>query len=582
MSRQELHREASARARTAGPRLECLEARVLLSATTAIVGDYNGTGSVEQGDLDLVLNNWGRNFVSSGDAVPSAWTNDLPVNTVDQGDLDGVLNNWGASILPGATEGRVIALQSGATITNHLGTNTDVDTYTIQLDAGDTLLLTVQENLNFFTFMQATLFGPDNRVVENNTFTTGGDLDQFTVNQSGTYTLVIRDRDAGNSGQYSLTAVVIDDTIDADNVALTSGQTFNGSIGIGDIDTFTIQAQAGNSLLATFQESLNIFTFIEGSIFGPDGQLIQTVTDTTGGDLDQVNLTQSGTYTIVIRDRDETFTGDYGLTAVVVNGQPIPADNVALTSGQTVNGSIGVGDIDTFTIAAQAGDSLLVAFSEIVNSFTFIEGSIFGPNGQLIQTVTETVGGDLDQFALTQTGLYTIAIRDRDETFTGDYALTAVVIDNVIDIDNTAISSGFSGTRTLTKADIDTFTFNGTAGQNWQIRVAEVINAFTFLEVRLFAPDRTLIDTATFSSSGDVDQASLPQTGRYTIVVRDRDETFTGDYTISATLVAPITSSFVSASVRERPTRTVDPLSATDGELRNRGTNYAPVSRRFG
>jgi hypothetical protein len=52
-------------------------------------GDYNQNGHVEQGDLDLVLLNWGRAD------IPVDWTFDLPNGIIDQAELDGVLLNWG-------------------------------------------------------------------------------------------------------------------------------------------------------------------------------------------------------------------------------------------------------------------------------------------------------------------------------------------------------------------------------------------------------------------------------------------------------------------------------------------------------
>jgi hypothetical protein len=56
-----------------------------------VTGDYNGNGTVEQADLDLVLLNWG----GDGSTPPAAWVNDLPDGTIDQAELDGVLLNWG-------------------------------------------------------------------------------------------------------------------------------------------------------------------------------------------------------------------------------------------------------------------------------------------------------------------------------------------------------------------------------------------------------------------------------------------------------------------------------------------------------
>jgi hypothetical protein len=58
-----------------------------------IDGDYNANGTVEQGDLDLVLLNWGQ----SSTPAPPGWFQNLPSGPIDQGELDGVLLNWGNS-----------------------------------------------------------------------------------------------------------------------------------------------------------------------------------------------------------------------------------------------------------------------------------------------------------------------------------------------------------------------------------------------------------------------------------------------------------------------------------------------------
>ena len=61
---------------------------------TGLKGDYNDSGQVEQGDLDLVLLNWG----DSVPPTPALWINDQPSpDKIDQDDLDRVLLNWGNS-----------------------------------------------------------------------------------------------------------------------------------------------------------------------------------------------------------------------------------------------------------------------------------------------------------------------------------------------------------------------------------------------------------------------------------------------------------------------------------------------------
>ncbi|MEM7576928.1 MAG: glycoside hydrolase family 30 beta sandwich domain-containing protein [Planctomycetota bacterium] len=64
------------------------------AAATLLLGDYDGNGQVEQGDLNLVLNNWGS---TRGD-----WENaeGLVSAGVDQEELNRVLNNWGSATPP--------------------------------------------------------------------------------------------------------------------------------------------------------------------------------------------------------------------------------------------------------------------------------------------------------------------------------------------------------------------------------------------------------------------------------------------------------------------------------------------------
>jgi hypothetical protein len=58
-------------------------------------GDYNASGAVEQGDLDLVLLNWGNQLT---DPAGAGWVTHLPTGPVDQSELDTVLLNWGSSV----------------------------------------------------------------------------------------------------------------------------------------------------------------------------------------------------------------------------------------------------------------------------------------------------------------------------------------------------------------------------------------------------------------------------------------------------------------------------------------------------
>ncbi len=70
-------------------------------AVVGITGDYDDSGQVEQGDLDIVLQNWGTGtFTGNESNLDGGGPFD---GTVDQNELDGVLQNWGSTSAPAFT-----------------------------------------------------------------------------------------------------------------------------------------------------------------------------------------------------------------------------------------------------------------------------------------------------------------------------------------------------------------------------------------------------------------------------------------------------------------------------------------------
>ncbi|MEM1026889.1 MAG: SGNH/GDSL hydrolase family protein [Planctomycetota bacterium] len=94
-----------------------LVADAALAQLLALTGDYDGDGRVAQGDLNLVLSNWGRDVAANG--APAGWVGAAPLGTVDQTELNGVLGAWGSSAIPDlrgvvVPEPAVVALLVGA------------------------------------------------------------------------------------------------------------------------------------------------------------------------------------------------------------------------------------------------------------------------------------------------------------------------------------------------------------------------------------------------------------------------------------------------------------------------------------
>lgn len=71
------------------------EATLTVTYVSLLQGDYNSDGQVDQGDLDLVLLNWGKELVNP---FATGWINDLPHGAIDQAELNRVLLTWGSSV----------------------------------------------------------------------------------------------------------------------------------------------------------------------------------------------------------------------------------------------------------------------------------------------------------------------------------------------------------------------------------------------------------------------------------------------------------------------------------------------------
>ncbi len=72
--------------------------KIVETLSGVVTGDYDSSGQVEQGDLDIVLQNWGTGTFTGDE---SALVGGGPFDgTVDQNELDGVLQNWGSTSAP--------------------------------------------------------------------------------------------------------------------------------------------------------------------------------------------------------------------------------------------------------------------------------------------------------------------------------------------------------------------------------------------------------------------------------------------------------------------------------------------------
>ncbi|MEO0611174.1 MAG: GC-type dockerin domain-anchored protein [Planctomycetota bacterium] len=317
---------------------------------------------------------------------------------------------------------------SGLQIEGSISFLGDRDAFLLQADAGDDIRVAISEPTATSFSPRLSIVAPDGSVVTATWDTFGFDLTAANVPTSGTYTLVVQDNGDHNLGSYRLTAIVPDSTVDIGNESLPSGTTLTRVVGLGDIDTFTINAQAGDDVRLAIAEAGGSSNFSPAvNIYAPNGDRVTGTWDTFGFDLTAANVPVSGTYTIVVQDNSGTQSGDYAMTVVVPDNQ-IDAGNVPLPDGATRSGLIDLGDIDTFTITLSAGQDLTIDVAELGSASSFSpRASIYAPNGDLITGTWDTFSFSLSRANVPFSGAYTIVVQDNSGTSSGDYQIGAIV-----------------------------------------------------------------------------------------------------------------------------------------------------------
>ncbi len=284
-----------------------------------------------------------------------------------------------------------------------------------------------------------------------------GDWLEYQLQTSGTYTIVIRDCGLTNAGTYNISFLKIPGAVsspgDPDGGPIASGQTLSGTMNVvSDIDAFQFYGAAGDRVIisaVTTSGALNT-----DIILYPPGGGAAVAHPGACGDWLEYQLQTSGTYTIVIRDCGLTNTGPYNISFLKIPGavsSPGDPDGGPIASGQAKIGNIDArSDVDAFYFYGAAGDRVIV--SGVTTSGTLNTDIILYPPGGGAAVAHPGACGDLIDYQLTNTGLFTVVIRDCSLTNTGGYniSLSKIPSDLRPGIYNPSpsvgeIVSGFSG-----------------------------------------------------------------------------------------------------------------------------------------
>ncbi len=404
---------------------------------------FGPTGTIVAGG-----NNWGDLTAQVAVTAPTTGAYTIIVSTADSGNdntgnytLTAVHLAGDLVVSPGDEGG---ALDNGA---NHPGALQlgDLDPWRINAIAGETLAVNIGEtgpNSAFVPWIR--VFGPTGTIVAGGN--NWGDLAAqvaVTVPTTGVYTILVSTADSGNdaSGTYQLTALRL-----AGNPivspgdhggALTNGGNHTGALHLGDLDPWRIAATAGETIAIDIGETGPNSPFVPWiRVYGPTGTIVAG--GNNWGDLAAqvaVVAPTTGIYTILVSTADSgnDETGTYVLTAIHLAGTPevSPGDEGGpLTNGGVHNGAVLLGDLDAWTFAAVAGQTVTASIAESGANTLFVPWiRIYGPAGTIVAGGNNwgDLGANVNIIApISGTFTVLVSTADSGNDATGTYQLSVV------------------------------------------------------------------------------------------------------------------------------------------------------------
>jgi len=472
-----------------------------------------------------------RVFSSGGLLLHSTWGNEVaaisaaaPANDTYSVEIrDRNATNTGTYAIqytraPGANEGG--ALPNGGVLAGTI-TLGDLDSYTFAANAGDGLLVRIGDATSTPLAPEITLYGPAGNQLSYSWGNSAASID-LPAPDSGIYTVVVGDRNLSGVGLYSLNFVRAPGANEGG--ALANGASVAGTLSVGDLDSYSFDANAGEEFQVRAGDVGMGALAPELYVYTPIGERL---TYAWAGDVAVIGDTapMTGTYTVVVADRNLTGAGPYEL---FFTRRPGANEGGLLQAHDVVRDEISLGDLDSYTFSASWGQGFQVRVSDLYATALAPEIAVYDPSGALAHYDWSGTTAFISTSA-TATGTYTIVVADRNGSGTGQYELNFTRSPGANE--GGVLLNGNSRVDSITLGDLDSYTFEASWGESVQLRVAD-------LDATALAPEMTVYNSLgavqEYAWASDVARIAFTatSTGTYSVVVGDRNGSGAGAYSL--------------------------------------------------
>ena len=299
----------------------------------------------------------------------------------------------------------------GADFSAELNNLAEIDAYVFDATAGDVIVAHMRGNNNGIEPLME-LYDPEGGLVAvNKSVGRLGKLPPTQLTKTGKYVLLAMDEVGNDKGTYSMSVQFTNGSVDCSIPLHCSNTTETRRLSSdAEIDAYTFYGEAGEQMTI---EVVEIDSIIEPrfELYAPDGQPVASASSGSKADKENIELTQTGYYTLLIMDYEGNDEGRYtfnieGNAIKDVIAPTVSCQNITVTIGDD-----GIAEVDPATVDNGSTDDCGIQSIELSQSTFTCEDK--GP-----QTVTLIVTDGGGNVTTCET---TITIEDPNITCGWDY-----------------------------------------------------------------------------------------------------------------------------------------------------------------
>jgi len=484
----------------------------------------------------------GTNVGLNGVTIPSAGTYSLSVkdyNNANTGNYDVFLQR---------TDGPVgdVPLPLDQVQTGNIAAATQSNSYTFSANANDvfnfTVVTTSSTKGTLWPCIQ--VYNSAGAPVANGGSCPGGTnvgLNGLTITSAGTYSVIIKDYNNTNTGNYNIflqrtdgppNAITLPyDTVTAGTIsaaAQTNNYTF--AVNANDILNFTV--------VTTSSTSGTLWPCIQ--VYNSAGTPVTKGGSCPGGTnvgLNGLAITSAGTYTLSVKDYNNANTGNYDVFLQRTDG---PVGALMLPLGGVQTGNIGsTTQSNAYTFSANAND--VFNFTVVTTSST--SGTlwpciqVYNSAGTPVTNGGSCPGGtdvELNGVAVTSAGTYSVIVKDYNNTNTGNYNIFLQRTNNPAYPEDIVFDQVEAGTVSAV-AQSNAYTFSGTANDKLSFTVVTTTGTL-WPCIQIYNSAGATVPSGGSCPGGGTATLSgfaVPSTSTYFVIIKDYNDSRLGTYNMS-------------------------------------------------